>query len=106
MQEPVEPLTIVRPAPSAACEWATTKGGDDKIVAVHVDDPAFNHYSGNSQLPPHLMRELQRFFEDYKTLEKKAVRWRTSSGARTRCRSMRDAFALYRKEENKLRGWR
>jgi inorganic pyrophosphatase len=47
------------------------KGEDDKIVAVAVDDPAFSHYRRHDELPPHLARELMRFFSDYKALEGK-----------------------------------
>jgi len=28
------------------------KGRDDKIIAVHVDDPEYEHYHDISELPP------------------------------------------------------
>ena len=71
MQEPVEPLTIVRAHALGGLRMVDDKGGDDKIVAVCIDDPAFAHYSELEQLPPHLMLELDRFFRDYKILEGK-----------------------------------
>jgi len=71
MQEPVEPLTIVRARPLGGLRMTDDKGGDDKIVAVCIDDPAFAHYTVISELPPHVMRELDRFFRDYKQLEGK-----------------------------------
>jgi inorganic pyrophosphatase len=71
MQEPVEPLTIVRARALGGLRMVDDKGGDDKIVAVCVDDPAFAHYTELSELPPHVMRELDRFFRDYKQLEGK-----------------------------------
>jgi inorganic pyrophosphatase len=49
------------------------KGIDDKIVAVSVRDPAFADYTDKAQLPAHLLREVKRFFEDYKALEHKQV---------------------------------
>lgn len=71
MQEPVEPLTIVRARPLGGLRMSDDKGGDDRIVAVCVDDPAYAHYDRLDALPPHLMRELDRFFRDYKVLEGK-----------------------------------
>ena len=69
MQEPVVPLTIVRARAIGGLRMRDDKGGDDKIIAVAIDDPAFNHYTDASQLPPHLVVELDRFFRDYKILE-------------------------------------
>jgi inorganic pyrophosphatase len=71
MQEPVEPLTIVRARAIGGLQMVDDKGGDDKIVAVCVDDPAVAHYTASSELPPHVLRELDRFFRDYKMLEGK-----------------------------------
>ena len=71
MQKPVEPLTIVRARPIGGLRMVDDKGGDDKIVAVCIDDPAVSHYTAIEELPPHLMRELERFFTDYKVLEGK-----------------------------------
>jgi inorganic pyrophosphatase len=71
MQEPVEPLTIMRARPLGGLRMVDDKGGDDKIIAVCIDDPAVAHYETVQQLPPHLMRELDRFFRDYKVLEGK-----------------------------------
>ena len=71
MQEPVEPLTIVRARPIGGLKMRDDKGEDDKIVAVCIDDPAVAHYHNIAELPPHWMLELDRFFRDYKVLEGK-----------------------------------
>lgn len=70
MQEPVEPLSIVRARPLGGLRMVD-KGGDDKIIAVCIDDPAYAHYDSVHALPPHVLRELDRFFRDYKILEGK-----------------------------------
>src|SRR5215218_574460 len=72
-QEPVVPLTIVEARAIGVMRMRDEKGIDDKIVAVSVRDPAFSDYTDKSQLPRHLLREVQRFFEDYKVLEDKQV---------------------------------
>jgi inorganic pyrophosphatase len=71
MQEPVHPLTIVRARAIGGFSMRDDKGIDDKIVAVAVDDPAFSHYREVNELPPHVLLEIRRFFEDYKSLENK-----------------------------------
>ncbi len=71
MQEPVAPLTIIRARPLGGLRMVDDKGGDDKIIAVCVDDPAYAHYGSVHALPPHVMKELDRFFRDYKVLEGK-----------------------------------
>jgi len=53
-------------------EHAGREGEDDKLIAVQADDPEYSHCSV-SELPPHRLRELQRFFQDYKALENKRV---------------------------------
>jgi inorganic pyrophosphatase len=47
---------------------AKTGKTDDKIIAVHADDPEVTHIDSIKQLPPHRLAEIQRFFADY-TLE-------------------------------------
>lgn len=71
MQEPVSPLTMVRARPIGGIRMRDDKGEDDKILAVALDDPAYNHYQSIAEIPPHVVRELDRFFRDYKVLEGK-----------------------------------
>uniref|UniRef100_K3Z9R6 Soluble inorganic pyrophosphatase n=1 Tax=Setaria italica TaxID=4555 RepID=K3Z9R6_SETIT len=46
---------------------------DDKIIAVCADDPEYRHYNDISELSPHRLQEIRRFFEDYKKNENKDV---------------------------------
>lgn len=72
MQEPVEPLSILRARPLGGLRMSDEKGNDDKIIAVCIDDPAYADYASVKALQPHVLRELDRFFRDYKVLEGKA----------------------------------
>jgi inorganic pyrophosphatase len=95
-QEPVVPLCILRARAIGVIEMRDEKGRDDKIIAVHVDDPEYAHYEDVAQLPPHRVLELQRFFLDYKTLEHKIVRVEDLRGRDDAVPVIRAAARLYR----------
>jgi inorganic pyrophosphatase len=96
-QEPVYPLTIVEARAIGVMRMRDEKGIDDKIVAVSVHDPAFADFTDKVQLPGHLLRELRRFFEDYKALEHKQVIVEDLLGPEEAVRIIREALELYRK---------
>lgn len=103
--EPVVPTSIMFARAIGVMHMEDSGRRDDKIVAVHVHDPAWVEVQDVDQLPSHVMREIQRFFEDYKVLEQKAVLVSHIQGRDEALRIVRDALALYRREESKLRGW-
>lgn len=72
-QEPVVPLAIVDARAIGGFRMRDEHGDDIKVVAVHVHDPAVADYRDIAELPRHVMNEIMRFFEDYKTLEGKVV---------------------------------
>jgi inorganic pyrophosphatase len=97
-QEPVVPLCILRARAIGVIAMRDDKGQDDKIIAVHVDDPEYAHYQDVSELSPHRVLELQRFFLDYKVLEHKTV---DLAGLRGRAEAeavIREAARLYREK--------
>ena len=96
-QEPVYPLTIVQARAIGVMQMRDEKGEDDKIVAVSVHDPAFAEFKDKAQLPSHLLRELKRFFEDYKALENKQVVVEDLLGPEDAVKIIRDALELYRR---------
>jgi inorganic pyrophosphatase len=104
-QERVVPLCIMRARAIGMMRMLDDGKGDDKIIAVHVDDPAVNAYQDIGDIPKHLSRELIRFFEDYKSLEGKQVEVDDLLGRDAALRAVKEGLALYRTEENRLRGW-
>ncbi|MFT6882778.1 MAG: inorganic pyrophosphatase [Marinoscillum sp.] len=69
----VDPLCIVPAKVIGAMQMLDQGEKDDKIIAVAAGDMSVNHMNDISELPPHFMKELKNFFEDYKKLEKKEV---------------------------------
>jgi inorganic pyrophosphatase len=73
MQEPVDNLSIVRTRPIGMMAMLDQGQNDEKIIAVHLDDPEYRDRRHIQELPLHRLSELRRFFEDYKKLEHKEV---------------------------------
>jgi inorganic pyrophosphatase len=72
-QEALAPLTLVSARVIGLMTMIDSGKKDHKILAVAIDDPEFNGFRQASELPPHRLTMLRRFFQDYKYLEGKAV---------------------------------
>ena len=72
-QEPVVPLTIIHSRAIGLMTMIDAGRKDHKIIAIATEDPEYNTYRQASEMPPHRVRMLQRFFQDYKQLEGKIV---------------------------------
>src|SRR6266404_8314244 len=72
-QEAVAPLTLVKARAIGLMTMVDSGKKDHKILAVAVDDPEYDDFNEAGELPAHRMSMLRRFFQDYKTLEGKAV---------------------------------
>lgn len=103
--EPVMPLTIMQARAIGVMGMLDEGAEDSKIIAVHVNDPAYSEYTELDQLPHHSAREIYRFFEDYKALENKEVIVNSFGSAKEALSTVISALALYRTHESRLRGW-
>lgn len=68
---------------------------DDKIIAVAAGDQSVNYINDIDDLPPHLMKEVHRFFEDYKKLENKEVHVEDFLGKEDAMRIIKESIELY-----------
>ncbi|HNX49343.1 MAG TPA: inorganic diphosphatase [Thermoanaerobaculaceae bacterium] len=97
MQEPVAPLSILRVRPIGLMVMVDQGENDEKIICVHLDDPEYREFTHISELQPHRMIEVKRFFEDYKTLEHKDVKVEEFLGPEEARKAVAHGAQLYSK---------
>ena len=102
-QEEVVAGVLLRARAIGVMRMLDDQAEDDKLIAVHVDDPEYAAYHTTQDLPPHRLRELQRFFLDYKTLEGKRVEVEAPLEVSAALAILREAVALYDRERDRLR---
>ena len=69
--EPTFPGCIIEVKPIGMLKMWDDKGIDEKILCVPLCDPFWNHINDLSEVPPHLLKEIEHFFANYKVLENK-----------------------------------
>lgn len=100
-QETVVPLTIIHARAIGLMTMIDSGKKDHKVIAVATDDPEFNAYREAAEMPAHRLRMLQRFFQDYKMLEGKAVEVDEIQSAKNAYPIIEDALARYNKQRRK-----
>lgn len=101
--ETVVPQAMLRARAIGVMSMRDEAGQDDKIIGVHVDDPDYANYRDISELPAHRLEQLHRFFLDYKVLEHKEVLVESPRGSVAALQVLKEAIALYAREEQRLR---
>ena len=69
LEDPTFPGCLVRARPVGVFWMEDEKGEDAKLICVPVDDPSSGTVSDLSDLPHHLLAEIEHFFAVYKMLE-------------------------------------
>jgi inorganic pyrophosphatase len=100
----VDPLCIIESKVIGVMRMVDDDEEDDKIIAVAEKDMAVNYINDISELPPHTIVELRRFFEDYKKLEHKHVVVEEFLNREEAYRIINQAVELYEKMKEKLIG--
>ena len=71
--EPTFPGCVIEVKPIGVFHMADEKGPDEKVICVPVTDPSANKLEDLSDCNPHLIKEIEHFFQVYKDLEEKKV---------------------------------
>jgi inorganic pyrophosphatase len=95
-QEAIVPCAIVRARAVGLLRYEQHGMADDKVIAVHLDDPAFDEYMRFDQLPEYWRAMLTRFFEDYRALDGQEARVLGFEGPSAAAAAIRRGLAAYR----------
>ncbi len=102
-QDPMVPLSILTAKPLGVMKMIDQEEPDDKIIAVHADDPEYRNYASIDELPSHRLLEIKHFFEDYKILEQKKVIVEGFLGVKEALQIITHALECYRKHAPSLK---
>ena len=69
--EPTFPGCLIEAKPVGLFKMWDEKGSDEKILCIPIGDPMWNEIETLDQVPSHLLKEIENFFQIYKELEKK-----------------------------------
>lgn len=69
VEEPTFPGCRMTVRPLGVLKMRDERGGDYKIIAVPARDPRFDGIDELAELHPHWLKEIENFFNVYKTLE-------------------------------------
>src|SRR5690606_13510457 len=93
----VYPMSIIEAKVVGVMHMVDNGEQDDKIIAVAAHDMSVNYIDDLSELPPHTMKEVVRFFQDYKALEGKNVTIEHLLGKRYAYKVIEESIELYKK---------
>lgn len=95
LTEPTFPGCLIESKPVGLFKMRDEKGLDHKILCVPIHDPLWNHINRLADVPPHLLIEIEHFFDVYKELEHKKTDvqgWEDAESARRVIREAQDRY--------------
>lgn len=98
----VFPSCIIEAKVIGAMEMIDQEERDVKIISVARNDMSVNYINELSELPPHTLVELKKFFEDYKKLEHKNVTVEEFINREKAYEIIIDGLKLYNENRQKL----
>jgi inorganic pyrophosphatase len=95
LTEPTFPGCLIEAKPIGLFKMRDEKGLDHKILCVPINDPLWNHMNRLSDVAPHMLIEIEHFFDVYKELEHKktdVLGWEDVESARQVIRDSQDRY--------------
>ena len=95
---PLLPGVLVRARPIALMNMIDSGEGDDKIIAVPIDDPRFSKIQDLKDINEHTLKEIEHFYSTYKKLQNKVVEVTGFKGKKEAEDAFEEGLKLYLKE--------
>lgn len=95
--EPTFPGCVIDAKPVGLFKMWDEKGPDEKILCVPILDPLWNYIEDLSDVPPHLLKEIEHFFAVYKDLEEKKTGVEGWENREAAIKIIKDAQARFKK---------
>jgi inorganic pyrophosphatase len=99
--EPTFPSCIIDAKPVGLFKMWDEKGPDEKILCVPLYDPLWNPIESLSDVPPHLLKEIEHFFSIYKELEEKKTGVEGWEDRESAIRVIKESQQRYEKQRGK-----
>ncbi len=97
-EQPIYPMTLIQVFPIGVMRMIDSGALDDKIIAVPVSDPTYNHFRTIDELPAHIFDEIMHFFSVYKQLENKQTAVKELFGPEEAKKIIRECMDNYNRD--------
>ena len=96
VDEPTFPGCLIETRLIGALTIASSSGrAEHKLLCVPTNEPRFADYADVADVPPHLLREIEHFFEVFKELEERSIETRGWAGAEEAQKVLGGAIARF-----------
>ncbi|MEK7179879.1 MAG: inorganic diphosphatase [Patescibacteria group bacterium] len=98
---PLIPGILVKARPVALMNMTDGGEGDDKVIAVPVEDPRWEEVQDLSDINKHTIKEIEHFYSTYKKLQNKEVLVTGFKGKNEAIKAFEEGLRLYQEEFGK-----
>jgi len=96
---PVFTGCLIEVRPVGVLIMSDESGDDEKILAVPLKNPNYDHIKTLKDVEPHFLKELVHFFTEYKRLEDKGVIVKGWLGRNEAYKIIKDSYKVFKEEE-------
>jgi inorganic pyrophosphatase len=98
---PLYPGILLKARPVGVMHMIDCGDSDDKVIAVPAKDPRWDEVLDLKDINKHTIKEMQHFFETYKTIEGKVVTINGFEGKDAAIEAIKKSVALYQEKFKK-----